>query len=43
MASSMWQFSTNRMLQEYTERLYLPAAGVDVPQIARQPAVTEAG
>ncbi len=25
-ASTMWQFSTTRMLAEYTERLYLPAA-----------------
>jgi starch phosphorylase len=30
-ASSIWRFSTTRMLHEYTERLYLPAAGVDVP------------
>ena len=28
MATSLWQFSTTRMLHEYTERLYLPAAGV---------------
>jgi glycogen phosphorylase len=26
MASTIWQFSTTRMLEEYTERLYLPAA-----------------
>ena len=26
-ASSIWRFSTTRMLHEYTERLYLPAAG----------------
>jgi starch phosphorylase len=26
MASSIWQFSTSRMLEEYVERLYLPAA-----------------
>ncbi len=27
-ASSIWPFSTTRMLHEYSERLYLPAAGV---------------
>jgi starch phosphorylase len=27
-ASTLWQFSTTRMLREYIERLYLPAAGV---------------
>ncbi len=27
MASSIWEFSTSRMLQEYVEQLYLPAAG----------------
>ena len=26
MASTIWQFSTSRMLQEYVEQLYLPAA-----------------
>jgi starch phosphorylase len=31
MASSIWRFSTTRMLQEYTERLYLPAAGIATP------------
>jgi starch phosphorylase len=30
-SSTIWQFSTTRMLQEYVERLYLPAAGIDVP------------
>jgi starch phosphorylase len=29
-ATTLWQFSTTRMLHEYTERLYLPAAGVEV-------------
>jgi starch phosphorylase len=29
-ASTLWNFSTTRMLQQYTERLYLPAAGIDV-------------
>jgi starch phosphorylase len=43
MASTLWRFSTTRMLQEYTERLYLPAAGVDVPVTVAQPVVTEAG
>jgi starch phosphorylase len=31
-ASTLWQFSTTRMLHEYAERLYLPAAGIDVDQ-----------
>ena len=26
MQSTIWQFSTSRMLQEYVEQLYLPAA-----------------
>ncbi|MBA2300459.1 MAG: alpha-glucan family phosphorylase [Chloroflexi bacterium] len=43
MASSLWRFSTTRMLQEYTERLYLPAAGVEMPVTVAQPVVTEAG
>jgi len=43
MASTLWRFSTTRMLQEYTERLYLPAAGVEVPVTVAQPVVTEAG
>jgi hypothetical protein len=30
------------MLQEYTERLYLPAAGLDVSVPSRAPAVAEA-
>ena len=29
--STLWRFSTTRMLHEYVERLYLPAAGVPVP------------
>ncbi len=29
-ASTLWRFSTTRMLHEYAERLYLPAAGVSV-------------
>ena len=26
MASTVWQFSTSRMLQQYVEELYIPAA-----------------
>jgi starch phosphorylase len=33
-ATILWQFSTTRMLHEYTERLYLPAAGIEVNQEA---------
>ena len=43
MATALWRFSTTRMLHEYTERLYLPAAGVVVPEPVLAPAVTEAG
>ncbi len=43
MATALWQFSTTRMLQEYTELLYLPAAGVEVPSRVVQPVITEAG
>ena len=43
MASSLWDFSTTRMLQEYTERLYLPAAGIEVALRPLEPLVTEAG
>jgi len=31
MRSTLWRFSTTRMLHEYTERLYLPAAGAPPP------------
>lgn len=45
--SSIWRFSTTRMLHEYTEQLYLPAAGVPVTgettRRRRPPIVTEAG
>jgi len=36
MASAIWQFSTSRMLEEYVEQLYLPAArnGAVAPQAA---------
>ena len=43
MATALWQFSTTRMLHEYAERLYLPAAGVAVAEPTAAPAVTEAG
>jgi len=33
-ATTLWQFSTTRMLHEYTERLYLPAAGIEARQEA---------
>ena len=36
-ASTIWQFSTTRMLHEYTERMYLPAAGV--PVVTAEPTV----
>ncbi len=45
-ATTIWQFSTTRMLQEYAERMYLPAAGIEPAVSAlrvRQPIVTEAG
>jgi starch phosphorylase len=45
-AGAIWRFSTTRMLHEYTERLYLPAAGLlvaDVAAEASRPIVTEAG
>jgi starch phosphorylase len=42
--AAVWRFSTTRMLHEYTERLYLPAAGVEAPpKRGREPIVTEAG
>jgi starch phosphorylase len=43
MATALWRFSTTRMLHEYAERLYLPAAGVSVPRAEAVPLVTEAG
>ncbi|HEX9045346.1 MAG TPA: alpha-glucan family phosphorylase [Candidatus Limnocylindrales bacterium] len=44
MSSTLWAFSATRMLHEYTERLYLPAAGVDVVVPSARPAfITEAG
>ncbi len=43
MATSLWRFSTTRMLHEYTEQLYLPAAGVEVASSIPEPVITEAG
>ena len=43
MGTSLWRFSTTRMLHEYVERLYLPAAGVTVVGSESKPLVTEAG
>lgn len=37
MASTLWSFSTTRMLHEYTERLYLPAAGIEIDRTADAP------
>jgi starch phosphorylase len=43
MATTLWRFSTTRMLHEYTEQLYLPAAGVAVRETpARTPVAAEA-
>jgi len=49
-SSTIWRFSTTRMLHEYTEQLYLPAAGAaatasdaDVGRRRRETIVTEAG
>jgi len=36
-ASTIWRFSTTRMLHEYVERLYLPAAGVQGPSRRPRP------
>ena len=41
MATTVWQFSTSRMLQEYVEQLYLPAA--ENGAAAQQPAAAGAG
>jgi starch phosphorylase len=43
MATTLWRFSATRMLHEYTEWLYLPAAGVPVARSESAPPVTEAG
>ncbi|MGD0862212.1 MAG: alpha-glucan family phosphorylase [Candidatus Limnocylindrales bacterium] len=41
-ASTIWRFSTLRMLHEYAERMYLPAAGVAVKKPASRRAAAEA-
>jgi starch phosphorylase len=46
MSTTLWRFSTTRMLHEYTERLYLPAAGLGQTATDDQPeaaAPVEAG
>ena len=43
MATTLWRFGTTRMLQEYVERLYLPAAGQRHERPAAIPLATEAG
>jgi starch phosphorylase len=43
MATALWRFSSTRMLHEYTEQLYLPAAGVPVVRTESAPLLTEAG
>jgi starch phosphorylase len=43
MATALWRFSTTRMLHEYTELLYLPAAGVPVVKAEAATLLTEAG
>jgi len=44
-STTIWRFSATRMLHEYSERLYLPAAGVDPAATAANDRhlVTEAG
>ena len=43
MSTALWRFSATRMLHEYTEQLYLPAAGVPVVKTETAPLLTEAG
>jgi starch phosphorylase len=40
-SSTIWRFSTMRMLHEYTERMYLPAAGVEVRRPASRRSAAE--
>ena len=42
-ASTIWRFSTIRMLHEYVEKMYLPAAGVPVKKAASRRSAKEAG
>ena len=41
-ASTIWRFSTSRMLHEYTERLYLPAVGHEVARASEVAAADRA-
>ena len=41
--TTIWRFSTTRMLHEYAEFEYLPAAGIEVVSAAKRRIVTEAG
>jgi starch phosphorylase len=41
--TTIWRFSTTRMLREYAELEYLPAAGVEIVSPVRRQIVTEAG
>jgi starch phosphorylase len=43
MASTIWEFSTSRMLQEYVEKLYLPAAKGAAEAEPRQPVAAGRG
>jgi starch phosphorylase len=42
-ASTIWRFSTIRMLHEYVERMYMPAAGIEAKKPARRRTAPEAG
>ena len=37
MASTLWRFSSTRMLHDYAELMYLPAAGVEPPTVRSGP------
>jgi starch phosphorylase len=40
-ASTLWKFSTIRMLHEYVEKMYMPAAGVEIKKQASRRAATD--
>jgi glycogen phosphorylase len=42
-ATSIWPFSSTRMLHDYSEQMYLPAAGIEVPEKVVPEMITEAG
>ena len=42
-ASTIWKFSTIRMLHEYVERMYMPAANMETKKLASRRTATEAG